>query len=312
MKNMVKKGISLLLAAAVVVSGAFVPVTTYAADTENEAPVIAPPHNVGFEVYVNNEGIENLVVYWDPVEGSEGYNINYTFEYNDADRKFEFCHVNADQTSVMIELPTEEDYGSIMVFVSATKGGVAGSDTEGSITKKEVDDQMEAAHTAYDARNALTKKARALAKSDKKKYETLSISCIFKDINGDNVPELLYFRHFNRAEVLVYRYDALKNTAKLVKTDAGEKTLGGVSDIRVPKSGKGIVVKVSGSAYSGAVITYTLTKAGKLKTGTKYVYDYSKKKYTKNGKKITKAKLDKYLDSYYALDSIGQNTVLYE
>ena len=311
MKNMIKKAMCLMLASALVFTGAPAAVVN-AAETENEAPSIAPPHNVRFEVNVDNEGIENLIVYWDAVEGAEGYILKYTFDYIKEREDMKVVSVSADETSVMIELPTEVNYGSVMVFASAVKGGVAGSDTEASILKTDIDAQMETAHAVYDAKYALAKKAQTLGKSDRKKDKTLGISCILKDINGDSIPELLYFRHYNRSEVLIYRYDAMANTAKLVKTTAGEKSLGGVTDIRMTKSGKGIVVWAAGSAYSGSVTTYKLTTAGKLKASSTYNFDYKKKKYTKNGKKISKAKLEKYLKSYKSLERLGDNTILYE
>lgn len=181
---------------------------------------------------------------------------------------------------------------SLLALSLIGAGGVMGQTALQNQNNEILTTQADAAtKTAGD--KALIAKAKALSKKDS--TTTLPNSYALYDIDGDGANEMLYIRHYNRMEVFVYRYDASKKKAKLVKTTDGAKSIGGVTSISKPASGKGFVVTLSDSAFSGGIYTYKLTKGGKLKPSIRYDYDYDKKSFTKNGKKLSQSKFEKYM-----------------
>jgi hypothetical protein len=139
------------------------------------------------------------------------------------------------------------------------------------------------------AKKELVKKAKALAKKEEK---GLPILYGLRDVDRDGFEELFYVRAYNRMQIEIYRYDDKKAKAVLVKKTNGKKSLDGVSCIYA-HNGE-IVVEASNSAYDGEIVAYRINESGKLQTVTKYKYNYLTKKYSKDGKTIKKATLEKY------------------
>ncbi|MCR5453067.1 MAG: hypothetical protein K6F00_10600 [Lachnospiraceae bacterium] len=149
-------------------------------------------------------------------------------------------------------------------------------------------------------------KAISLEEEDAK--EGIEVSYGLYDINKDGVKELIYSRHFNRQEILIYRYNEKLMKPALVKTTDGEKSLTGVTSIKKIANKKQIAFSAAGSAFEGNVISWKLTKAGKLKPVTVYYYDFSSNKFTKNDKKITKKAMNKYMKKFGKLKNIDLMT----
>jgi len=139
------------------------------------------------------------------------------------------------------------------------------------------------------AKKVLANKAKSLAKKEEK---GLPITYGLKDVDKDGIVEMFYVRGYNRMQIEVYRYDDKKDKAVLVKKTNGKKTLDGVGSI-YSHQGE-IVVEAASSAYEGEITAYRITEDGKLKSVTRYQYNYATKKFSKNGKKIKKATFEKY------------------
>ncbi len=268
-------------------AAAFVPAaTSYAADTLVSAK-LAKVTNVKYEILVS-EGVDCVKFTWDKVDGANHYTWRYNTKYDNkkpSDNKYVEEEGDSDDNSLII--PVGSDYNDVWFSVAAMKDSTKGDYSESVwISKDTVTSNIEI--VKHEAFETLKKKAESLAKKYKKDgYANVSY-CMY-DVNN-NGNDLMFFAYNGlRSGVSVFAYDGVN---KKVVNALKEK--GGVTGVYT-KNGK-VFFEQSNSAFDGQVVAYKLdTHTNKMKLVSKYKYNYETKKFTKNGKKISKKAFEKYL-----------------
>lgn len=296
--KLAKKIITATLAASLAFTSAlaFVPATTsYAADTLISTK-LAKVSNVKYEVLVS-EGVDCVKFTWDKVDGANHYTWRYNTNYDSkkpSDNKYTEEEGDSDDNSLII--PVGSDYNDIWFSVAAMKDSTKGDYSEAvCIAKDTVTSDIET--VKHEAFETLKKKAESLAKKYKKNgYANVSY-CMY-DVNN-NGNDLMFFAYNGlRSGVSVYAYDGVNK--KVVRA---LKEKGGVTGVYT-KNGK-VFFEQSNSAFDGQVVSYKFnTQTNKMKQVNKYKYNYNTKKFTKNGKKISKKTFEKYLKKVSKYDPV--------
>ncbi|MCR5097776.1 MAG: hypothetical protein K6B14_02370 [Lachnospiraceae bacterium] len=243
----------------------------------------------GIEVYVSEDDDALMRFYWNKVEGADGYEYSYCTDYDPESNANEF--VTEETESLFAVIDIKDGHGSIGLKVAAKKGNTKSAYSDVAWWNGDLIDANVLMERSANTYKIYEKKARALAKKDKKKgYAKLTWGVW--DINGDGYEEMLYVRHGARDEVLVFSYDKKTKKPVLVKTADGKKSIGGVKSILANK--KTIIFDTGSSAGELATVTYKLTSTGKLKATERVKANYYDNVFTRNGKEITEKAYDKY------------------
>ncbi|MCR5452848.1 MAG: hypothetical protein K6F00_09495, partial [Lachnospiraceae bacterium] len=196
----------------------FVPAVNAAGAIEVSSS-IAKVEGVKYEIYYTDNMVPCVKFTWKAVNGTDRYRYRYNTNYdpeNPSDNNY--IEEEMDQADTSIEIPVGDDYNAVWFQVASMTADKMGEFSDAVYASKDtIDGNLDAAKKEAEARKVMIKKAKALAKKDKKK-EGVGASYGLHDINGDGFDELFYARAYNRAEIFVYRYNADKNKAVLVKT----------------------------------------------------------------------------------------------
>lgn len=255
------------------------------------------------QVLINEEGKPIIRFSWPALKRATEYEVHYTldynadwFEYGQGEEKEPEQYETATTKEAYFDIEIPEKHGNIALSVAAkTAQGLREFSNYGWQNSDIIDANVAEEMYRYGAKKVLSDKAKELAA--KEEEPTLPICYALYDVDQCGIPFLFYARAYNRLEVEVYRYDYDTKSAVPVKTTKGETSLGGVNALYA--SDGEFIVCTSDSAFAGGITTYKVTDKGKLKVTSDYHYDYDAKKFTKDGKSITKAAFEKYQDAVW-------------